>query len=391
MSKMWMTGVALAAAAVGASAQQAYMEGAYGLTAARVDCSGLLSCDKTDQGSKLLVGYHLAPELSVELGHLNLGKVRVRFTPDLSSVVSAQVDTHATYLGGAVHLKTGLPDVSLLLRAGLARVTTTSSYSSALYTAEHATEWHPLVGAAARWHLSPQLALVAGVDATHSAELDVGGSGQILLYSLGVNYSFDPLFAAALVGDALHDLGSDATSKSPRRFYVYGQMGQVHSDALDPIKHENQAQQYQFGRNPVGLRLGAGRRWGPVWSTEVAFTNYGSTTFQTAAGTSPSARGQVDAAGLAAMSVWRAPTLGGLTWAARLGLAYNVARVETQVSGAAKQTADRHATTPIYGLGLEYPASKDIFFSVNADMSRLRVGGELPLVKFYSAGVGLRF
>ncbi len=394
MNKMWMTGVALAAATLSASAQQAYVEGGLGVTAARVDCEGMLSCDKTSTGGKLLVGLQLTPELSVEAGGFDLGEVQASFIPFFSDVVTARVRTHAGYLGGAFRLKTGLPDVSLLLRGGLARVTTRSTYNSAFFTNETATDWRPLVGAAARWHLSPELALVAGVDATRSAELDVGGSGRVMLYSLGASYTFDSLAAAAWVGGALSDLGSDARdawAKTGRRYYAYGLLGQVRSDALDPIKHQNQSRQYEFGRNPVGLRLGVGRRWGPVWSTELALTDYGTTKFRTAAGVSPSAQGQVAAAGLSAMSVWRAPTLGGLTWVARLGLAYNVARVETQESGAAKQTADRHTTTPIYGLGLEYPINKDATFMVNADMSRLRVGGELPHVKFYSAGVGLRF
>lgn len=395
MNKHWMTAVALAAAAGAASAQQAYVEASGGVTSALGECGDGVSCDKTDVGGKVLAGYGLTPELSIEGGYLNLGRVSATFDAGLGQDVTTRIRSKAWYLGGAWRVATGRPELSLMLRAGMARVTSRETVSSPMFDGETATDWRPLAGVAMRYHLTPELALVAAADITRSAKLEVG-SGNIRLFSLGAQYSFDPLTvvgAVGAVGGAVSAWGSEAQAswaQGPRRHYAYATLGSTHSDALDPLKRDQVAGRYEMGRRPLGLRLGVGRRWGPVWSTELALTHYGKSTFKSAAGTSPEASGSVSAAGLAALSAWRARTEMNLTWVVRAGASYNWARAQTREGTAAQQT-DRRNLAPMFGLGLEYPIDKDTTFMVSGDITRIRVGGELPNVKYYAAGVGVRF
>jgi hypothetical protein len=284
----------------------------------------------------------------------------------------------------------------VVLRAGMARVKSKYSESpTGLYTDETATDWRPLVGAALRYNLTPDLALTAGVDVTRSARLEVG-SRQVRMFSLGANYSFDLKSLLPAEGNVFWGNGTAAEGnssgkahKGPQPNYVYAEAGIVHSDGLDVLKRKHPGV-YEFSDNPLGWRLGVGRRWGQVWSTELALTSYGRYKFHTAASVLPEEDGSVEAAGLSAMSVWRAPTDMGLTWVARLGLSHNVSRIET-TTGTVTVTDDRKTTAPIVGLGLEHALDKNWRLMFTADATRIRVGDDRPLVKFYAAGGSYRF
>jgi hypothetical protein len=395
MKKVWMTAVALAAVAGGASAQQTYVEGAYGVTQARLDCGDLLSCDKTDRGLKLIMGYQLSPQLSVEGGYLKLGRVRGTYALPAGDIVTSRIDTDALYLGGALRLPldTRLPKLAVVLRAGVARVTSKEKVSPELIEGETATTWRPLLGAGLSYQLTPDLALMGGVDVTRSASLEVG-SRQVRLFTLGAHYSFD--LQSLVPGNALWRMGPPEEGaavvqrgRSPRPNYAYAELGIVHSDALDVLKRTYPGA-FEFDDNPSGFRLGLGRRWGPYWATELALTSYGQYDFRSASGVSPASKGSVAAAGVSVMSVWRAQTDMDLTWVARLGLSHNASRIETQ-TGSVTTTDDRRTTAPIYGLGLEHALDKDWRLMLTADTTRIRVGNDRPAVKFYAAGGSYRF
>jgi len=188
---------------------------------------------------------------------------------------------------------------------------------------------------------------------------------------------------AAVAGCASAQVRAEPTG------YVYGELGIVHSDALDLLKRNNPGV-FEFDDNPVGARFGVGRRWGPIWSTELALTSYGKYKLHSASGVSPASDGSVSAFGVALMSVWRAQTDLDLTWVARLGLSHNASRIETQSEGVS--TNDRRRTTaPIYGLGLEHALNKDVRLMFTGDVTHIRVGDERPAIKFYAAGGSLRF
>jgi hypothetical protein len=404
MNKVWMTAVAMAAAAGGASAQ-AYLEAGYGVTQVLAECSGWQTCDKTDRGFKLLAGYTVVPMFSVEAGYMDFGSLKA--TDQLFGVgqIVGRVDTTAFFVGGALRAPMDhvVPNSAVMMRAGLARVKSTGSEVAAQIGEridESATSWRPVYGAAVQFGVTPQLKLSVSLDVTHTAHLDNIGSGRVSLLALGAQFTFDgkPLWAswpgavAAGGGAAVASVDDEPRSqgsRGPKLNYVYGELGIVHSDALDVVKR-NYPGAFDYDDNPVGFRLGLGHRWGPYWSTEVALTSYGSHKFKSVEGVSPASDGTVSAAGLSLMSVWRAQTELDLTWVARLGLSHNSSRIETQSAGVS--TNDRRRTTaPIYGLGLEHALNKDVRLMFTGDVTHIRVGDERPAIKFYAAGGSLRF
>lgn len=412
MTKVWMTAVALAAVAVaGGASAQAHVEAGYGVTQALGDCSSWTTCDKSDRGFKLLAGYTVAPMLSVEAGYIDFGGLKVSGQFFGVGRVRGGVDTDAVYLGGALRapLDHLVRNTALVMRLGLARVSSTG-YEMAEATGqrfdESGTSWRPIYGASLQYNVNPQLKLSASLDVTRSGHLDQLGSGRVSLLSLGAQFAFDgkPLWAswpgAAAVAGAGVAAGADDTSsnkggRGPQLNYAYGELGIVHADALDVVKRQHPGV-FEYDDNPVGLRLGLGHRWGPIWSTEVALTSYGSHKFKSVAGASPASDGTVSAAGLALMSVWRAQTDLDLTWVARLGLSYNASRIESHTGSTgvtpATSTDDRRRTiAPIYGLGLEHAVNKDVRLMFTGDVTRIRVGDERPAVKFYAAGGSVRF
>jgi hypothetical protein len=388
MTKAWMTAATLAALAGGAAAQT-YVEGAYGVTHVAAECRAGTTCDKTDKGFKLLAGYTLAPStaprVSVEAGYINFGSVRVS-SGNPVGLVRARLDTEAFFVGGALRTPSDiiLEDSVVVVRAGLARVKSKGSQidvPTGQQGSDSATAVRPLLGVGLHYNIKPELALTASLDLTRTAGLHAWGSHPVGLFSLGAQYTIDP---KPLVMDA-----GPAGPKGPQPNYVYGELGIVHSDGLDVLKRKHPGV-YEFSDNPLGWRLGVGRRWGQVWSTELALTSYGRYKFHTAASVLPEEDGSVEAAGLSAMSVWRAPTDMGLTWVARLGLSHNVSRIET-TTGTVTVTDDRKTTAPIVGLGLEHALDKNWRLMFTADATRIRVGDDRPLVKFYAAGGSYRF
>jgi hypothetical protein len=379
-----MTAVALAAATGGAAAQT-HVEGAYGVTHVSADCNPGYTCDLTDKGFKVLAGYTVAPRFSVEGGYINFGSVHAS-GDDGFGPFRARVETEAFFLGGALRTPTDvvLADSVMVVRAGLAHVKTKGSITytlAGLQGSDSNTALRPLVGVAFHYNVRPELALTASLDITRTVRIDSADSRGVSLLALGAQYTFDPK-------PLLMDAGPSGP-KGPQPNYLYAELGVVHSDGLDVLKRNNPGV-FEFDDNPMGLRLGAGRRWGPIWSTELALTSYGEYKFRTASGVSPKTEGSVAAAGVSVMSVWRAPTDMGLTWVARLGLSHNTSRIETQ-SGSNTVTDERRTTAPIVGLGLEHALDKDWRLMLTADATRIRVGEDRPLVKFYAAGGSLRF
>ncbi len=386
MTKAWMAAATLAALAGGAAAQT-YVEGAYGGTHVAADCKDVNACDKSDKGFKLLAGYTFAPRLSVEAGYLNFGSVRVSGVDPIDGAFRARLDTEAFFVGGALRTPSNiiLDDSVVVVRAGLAHVKSKGSLidvSTGQQGSDSATAVRPLLGVGIHYNVKPELALTASLDLTRTASLHSVGSHPVSMFSLGAQYTIDP---KPLVMDA----GGPAGPRGPQPNYVYGELGIVHSDGLDVLKRSHPGA-YDFDDNPLGFRLGVGRRWGQIWSTELALTSYGQYKFRTAPSVSPHEDGSVQAAGLSVMSVWRAPTDMGLTWVARLGLSHNASRIET-TTGTVTATDDRKTTAPIVGLGLEHALDKDWRLMFTADATRIRVGDDRPLVKFYAAGGSYRF
>lgn len=169
--------------------------------------------------------------------------------------------------------------------------------------------------------------------------------------------------------------------------YVTYAMGVVHADTLDPLKRDSSGL-FKTDTSPMGLRIAAGRQWGPIWSTELSLTHYGTSTFEAPVA---NAHGWATASGVALWSVWRAPTDLGLVWATRLGVSHNWSRGVAREDGYAD--IDKHWGTwaPAYGLGLEYPLGEGWRVQLTGDLTNVRIGDDRPAVKFYALGVTKAF
>ena len=98
--KNWTVGIALAAATLMAQAQP-YVTGSIGMTRASDDCEGTRNCDKTDVGFKVLGGYKLSPNLGIEGGYYNLGKISATVPVGFANV-AAEIKTTGLGVGVAM-------------------------------------------------------------------------------------------------------------------------------------------------------------------------------------------------------------------------------------------------------------------------------------------------
>lgn len=81
--------VAAATALSGPVMAQGYVGLSAGQVKVNIDCSGTLTCDRSDTAYKVFGGYMFTPNLGVEAGYYNQGKVSQTATDDLLGDVSA--------------------------------------------------------------------------------------------------------------------------------------------------------------------------------------------------------------------------------------------------------------------------------------------------------------
>ncbi|MEY4766216.1 MAG: OmpA-like transrane domain [Pseudomonadota bacterium] len=194
------------------------------------------------------------------------------------------------------------------------------------------------------------------------------------------------LFLFGLMAAAL---GVSHAQTAAKPTYVALSLGVAHSDALDSLKSSDGL--FDTRTTPVAYRLSVGRRWGPLWSTELSFTDWGKASFNAVPATGTDARGSVSAMGWTGWSVWRGQTELDLTWVTRIGLSFNQSHGVSRQTGFQDIDHKWSTWTPIYGLGLEYALPEDLRLAFTADITKIDVATSRPYIKFYALSLSKSF
>ncbi len=168
-----------------AASAQVYVGGNVGQARTNVDCSDSLSCDKSDTGYKLTVGYKLNPTVALEAAYVNFGKVKARYLDDDANPFSVEVKGHGVLLAAAFRYPV-MPTLNVVGRLGMASLK--AKGSSSLGTSDSESSTKPYVGLGAEYALTKELRLTAAADFTRAKFAD--DSYAVRLLSLGAQYDF---------------------------------------------------------------------------------------------------------------------------------------------------------------------------------------------------------
>jgi len=91
MKRTLLSALLVAAGTLSSAAMaQGYVGVGIGRSSVNVDCTGTLTCDKTDTASKLFGGYMFSPNFGIEGAYYNQGKVHATFATDTTGAASAE-------------------------------------------------------------------------------------------------------------------------------------------------------------------------------------------------------------------------------------------------------------------------------------------------------------
>lgn len=188
MKKFLLT--ALLAATAGVAQAQMYVAGTVGLTRIGTDCTGTDTCDNTDAGGKVVLGYALFPSVAFELGYIRFGAAK-------ATVYNAYIDypvvmeNRAKAMTVGVALKSALsPSVDGVLRLGVAKVKSVVPVSLPGYgqLAEYSESKTKLyAGLGLDYAFSPSLKGVVSADFSKG---EISGE-RATLRLLGVGFQYD--------------------------------------------------------------------------------------------------------------------------------------------------------------------------------------------------------
>lgn len=186
MKKIVLAAV-LSTMAVAASAQ-VYVGGHVGQSHVRADCSGDISCDKSDTGYKLTAGYKLNPVVALEASYVNFGKLTRRVLDDNADPATIEVKANG-FLFAAAFRHQATPEFGLVGRLGLSSLKSKGSFRSPTSSeSENFSSTKPYIGLGAEYALTKQVRLTAGADFTR-IKLD-DESSSVRLLSIGAQYDF---------------------------------------------------------------------------------------------------------------------------------------------------------------------------------------------------------
>lgn len=168
------------AASCGLASAQGYAGALIGMTSIAIDCGPSQSCDDSDTGYKVYGGYEVAPNISVEVGYTDFGKVNI-------SAGAGRIEFKGTALSlvGAFRVPF-TPEFTGVARLGLANVKgkrTSNVFSNAsdsnitLYT-----------GLGLEYAMSKDIKLVGAFDLS-KVEVD-GDSGTAYIAGIGAQIGF---------------------------------------------------------------------------------------------------------------------------------------------------------------------------------------------------------
>jgi len=195
------TALALAAAAAltlssGAFAQ-AYVGAAAGQSHYNLDCTGTITCDRTDTGFKVYGGFKFTPNWAAEVNYFDFGKAKATMSDGQGGTASASVKATGPGLGVAFFAPMS-PNWQFVGRLGAARMKTTIDISagggSGSDSDTHTKAYYGLGVSYLLPLASKSLSIDAAVDWT-KAEYTKGGlldlgTATVRLISVGVSYTF---------------------------------------------------------------------------------------------------------------------------------------------------------------------------------------------------------
>lgn len=178
--KMWAIGLATAAGCSAASADL-YVAGAFGNVQQEGDCPAGYSCDMSETGFKVLLGYKFTPNWSAEVSYFDLGKAQRS-----SGSRHDELESRAVGVGAAYQYEF-LPKWSAIGRLGLASVKDRyrlHSGSTATSSDTESTQFYYGLGVA--YEFTPEWKIQAAWDATRVDD----GDERADLLSIGLSYSY---------------------------------------------------------------------------------------------------------------------------------------------------------------------------------------------------------
>jgi OOP family OmpA-OmpF porin len=183
-----VVGGVLALAAALASAQTVYLGASGGSTRSNVDCSGTISCDKSDSGWKAYAGYNINPLWGVEVLGYGMGTIRGSVGFPGIGVVNADFRTTGFGVAGAVNVPLG-SRVDLIARLGVGsnrlKVNLTSG---SLSGSDSETSAHLLWGVGVGFKVTPNLSIRTEIDGTSATY--AGERFDSTLISAGLSVKF---------------------------------------------------------------------------------------------------------------------------------------------------------------------------------------------------------
>lgn len=172
----------------GTACAQGYVGAGLGQSRARIDCSGTLSCDKTDTSFKIFGGYLFSPYWGVEGAYYNQGQARLTAADAEAGLVSARFkgDGVGVYALGVMPLERW----SAFAKIGAVSANVKLDASSSVFGGAGRSERHTNFG----WGLGGSYAF----DRAWAARLEyeevrvkfLGERNTVGLWSLGAVYRF---------------------------------------------------------------------------------------------------------------------------------------------------------------------------------------------------------
>lgn len=168
------------AASCGLASAQGYVGALVGLTSIAIDCAPGLSCDDSDTGFKLYGGYEVAPNIAIEVGYTNFGKVSAS-----AGAYNAELKGTALSLVGAFRVAFS-PEFTGVARLGLASVKGKVSDNAGDSASDSNIKLY--TGLGLEYAMSKDIKLVGAFDLTN-VEVD-GDSGTAYIAGIGAQIGF---------------------------------------------------------------------------------------------------------------------------------------------------------------------------------------------------------
>ena len=162
---------------------QAYVSGGVGFSHINADCSGALSCDRSDTAAKITGGYELGNGFALEAGYITFGKVKAS-----DAGILAQFKVQGFTLGGAYRLPLA-KDIDMSLRLGLAHLKTkVSAQAGALFGSDSDNKTNAYAGFGFGYALDKNLKVETGFDFSRAGYQDE--KANVRAITVGARYAF---------------------------------------------------------------------------------------------------------------------------------------------------------------------------------------------------------